>query len=153
MNPGLLVPIAFVAIAGAAVTMQPAFNGQLAQLIGSPLRAALVSFSAGVLVLLALAGATSLKTGLPTGRQIASVPWHLWVVGGSLGAFFVTTAAWSAPRIGAGAFFATLIAAQLIAAIALDHYGLIGLEVRPVSLMRVAGAILLVAGGVLVVRG
>lgn len=153
MNPGYLLPIAMVAIAGAAVAMQPAFNGQLAQLLGSPLRAALVSFSAGVLVLLSLVGVISLKTGLPSGRQIASVPWHLWIVGGSLGAFFVTVAAWSTPRIGAGAFFATLIAAQLVAAMILDHYGLIGLEVRPVSLMRLAGCGLLVLGAILMVRG
>ena len=65
----------------------------------------------------------------------------------------VATSAWTAPRIGVGAFFATLIAAQLIAAIALDHFGMIGMEVRPATLMRVAGAGFLVLGALLVVRG
>lgn len=153
MNPALLLPLALVAVAGAAVAMQPAFNGQLAQLLGSPVRAALVSFSAGVAVLLCLATALAFKTGLPTGKELARVPLHLWFIGGTLGAFFVATSAWTAPRIGVGAFFATLIAAQLIAAIALDHFGLIGMEVRPATLMRVAGAGFLVLGALLVVRG
>lgn len=153
MNTSFLIPVALVAIAGSAVAMQPAFNGQLAQLLNSPLRAALVSFSAGLLILAVLVCGMAFRTGLPTGRELARVPLHLWFIGGSLGAFFVAVSAWSAPRIGVGAFFATLIAAQLIAAIIIDHYGLIGLDVRPVSLLRIAGAALLVVGAILVTRG
>jgi len=153
MNPSLLIPLAMVAVAGAAVAMQPAFNGQLAALLGSPLRASLVNFSAGALVMLGLTGALALRAGLPTAEQVARVPGHLWLVGGSLGALFVTTAAWAVPKIGVGAFFATLIAAQLVAALLLDHFGLIGLDQRPANLVRIAGVALLVAGAVLVVRG
>ena len=45
---------------------------------------------------------------------------------------------------------AWIIASQLLAGMLMDHYGLIGYAVREVSLPRLAGALLLVAGAVLV---
>lgn len=153
MNLTLLFPIFMVVVAGAAVATQPAFNGQLAFLLGSPFRAALVNFVAGALVMLSVVAVFTLRNGLPSGEKIAAVPAHLWIAGGSLGALFVTTAAWATPKIGAGAFFSTLIAAQLIAALVMDHFGLIGLDVRPANLVRMTGVALLVAGAVMVVRG
>lgn len=153
MNIPLLFPLLMVVIAGAAVATQPAFNGQLAYLLNSPFRAALVNFTAGSLVMLCVVTAFSLRNGLPSREQIVSVPPHLWIAGGALGALFVTTAAWATPKIGAGAFFSTLIAAQLVAALIMDHFGLIGLEVREANPLRWLGVALLVAGAVLVVRG
>lgn len=153
MNIPLLFPLLMVVIAGAAVATQPAFNGQLAYLLNSPFRAALVNFTAGSLVMLCVVTAFSLRNGLPSREQIVSVPPHLWIAGGALGALFVTTAAWATPKIGAGAFFSTLIAAQLVAALIMDHFGLIGLEVREANPLRWLGVLLLVAGAVLVVRG
>ena len=154
MNPSVILPVAMVVVAGAAVASQPAFNGQLAGLLGSPFRAALVNFVAGTVVLLAIVTAITIRDGsLPSCETVARVPKHLWVVGGALGALFVTTAAWATPKIGAGAFFATLIAAQLVAAMLLDHFGLLGLQAKAISWARVGGALMLVVGATLVVRG
>lgn len=153
MNLSLALPFIATVIAGAAVSLQPAFNGQLADHLGSPLRAALVSFSAGVLTLSVVVGVLTARAGLPSAERITSTPLHLWVVGGVLGALFVSTAAWATPKIGAGAFFATLIASQLAAALVIDHFGLIGLEARPATLIRVAGVALLIAGAWMVVKG
>lgn len=153
MNLSLALPFIATVIAGAAVSVQPAFNGQLADHLGSPLRAALVSFSAGVLTLTAVVGVLTARAGFPSAERVTSTPLHLWIVGGVLGALFVSTAAWATPKIGAGAFFATLIASQLAAALVLDHFGLVGLEARPATLIRVAGVALLIAGAWMVVKG
>jgi len=153
MNFTIALPFIATVIAGAAVSLQPAFNGQLADHLGSPLRAALVSFSAGVLTLLVVVGALTAREGLPSAERVTSTPLHLWIVGGMLGALFVTTAAWATPKIGAGAFFATLIASQLAAALIIDHLGLIGLDARPATLIRIAGVALLVIGAWMVVKG
>jgi transporter family-2 protein len=64
MNLSQLFPILMVTLAGGAVATQPAFNSQLAALLGSPLRAALVSFTAGATVLFAIVGALVIRTGL-----------------------------------------------------------------------------------------
>lgn len=153
MNPSILFPIAMIAFAGAAVALQPAFNSQLAGHLGSPLRAALVNFTAGASVMLAVTASLALRTGLPSAEQLAKVPPHLWIAGGALGALFVSTATWAAPKVGVGAFFAVLIAAQLIAAMVMDHFGVLGLETRPITFMKLAGAALLFAGAMLMVRG
>lgn len=145
--------VVMVVLAGFGAAAQPAFNSQLAKLLGSPFRAALVNFTSGVTILAVLVTAMALRGGWPSSATLAKVPPHLWVIGGALGAIFVTTAAWATPKIGAGGFFATLIAAQLVAAIALDHFGLIGLAAQPVSAARVIGALLLIGGATLVVRG
>lgn len=153
MNASPFFPIVMVVIAGAAVATQPAFNAQLAALLHSPLRAALVNFTAGALILLSLVTVVALRNGLPGRDAGASVPPYLWIAGGALGALFVTTSAWVTPKIGVGAFFSVLIAAQLIAALVMDHFGLIGLDVRPANLVRVGGVALLVVGAIMVVRG
>lgn len=153
MNFSALLPLTLAALAGAMVAAQPAFNAQLAGHLGSPLRAALVNFTAGAAIMLTVTGALAFRAGLPTLSQIDKVPLHLWVVGGALGAFFVSVAAWGAPKLGVGAFFAFVIAAQLITAMALDHFGLLGLDARPATWMRWAGAVLLIAGAVMMLQG
>ena len=153
MNASLVLPVIMVVIAGAAVATQPAFNAQLAALLHSPLRAALVNFTAGALILLSLVLVFALRNGLPARETMVSVPPYLWIAGGALGALFVTTSAWATPKIGVGAFFSVLIAAQLIAALVMDHFGLLGLDVRPANLMRIGSVLLLMAGAIMVVRG
>ena len=86
MQPSILFPILMVIVAGAAVATQPAFNSQLAALLQSPFRAALVSFTAGATVLAALVSVLVVRNGLPSAETIAKVPPHLWVAGGALGA-------------------------------------------------------------------
>ena len=153
MNWTVLAPLAMTVFAGAAVSLQPAFNSQLAGHLGSPLRAALVNFTAGALVMLAVVSLFALRAGLPSAEKIGQVPLYLWLIGGTLGALFVSTATWATPKIGAGAFFATLIAAQLIAALVIDHFGLLGLEQKPATLARLTGVPVLILGAWLMIRG
>lgn len=153
MNLSLALPFIATVIAGAAVSLQPAFNGQLADHLGSPFRAALVNFAAGAATLSIVVAILTLRAGAPAWEKVSATPVHLWVAGGMLGALFVSTAAWATPKIGAGAFFATLIAAQLAAALVIDHFGLVGLEAKPATLMRAGGVLLLVLGAWMVVRG
>jgi len=153
MNWSFLVPIGLTLMAGALSSMQPAFNGQLADQLGSPLRAALVNFTAGALIMLSVVSLFLLRTGAPSMERLAAVPAHLWIVGGALGAIFVSTATWATPKIGAGAFFAALYAGQLVMALALDHFGLLGLEQKPATLMRIIGVPVLLLGAWMIVRG
>lgn len=153
MNLGLIAPFALTIFAGVIVVAQPALNAQLAGHLGSPLRAALVNFTAGGMIMLVFVTVHAMRAGLPSVQTMAKVPPHLWIAGGALGAVFVTSAIWVTPKLGVGVYFATLIAAQLIAAMLLDHFGVLGLEQRPATLMRIAGAALLIAGAVLMARG
>ena len=55
--------------------------------------------------------------------------------------------------IGVALFFVCVVAGQLIGASLADHFGAFGMEVKPVSLMKAAGLLLVLAGAVLVQRG
>ncbi|MCU0734862.1 MAG: DMT family transporter [Methylotetracoccus sp.] len=136
-------------LAGAVLPMQAAVNAQLRYVVGSSLLAALVSFGVGTAALLLYAAFARLP--LPDGRAALQAPWWAWS-GGLLGAFYVLTAILVAPRLGTAALMGLALAGQLIAALVLDHYGLLGLSVHPLSLWRVVGTILLLAGVALITR-
>lgn len=138
-------------VAGALISIQPVLNGRLGQLLGSPIKAALVSFMAGVAVLFLILLASGARP--PSAETASRVPLYLWFVGGTLGAFFVASSAWSAPRVGVGMFLALVVASQLICALALDHFGAFGMTERPLTLARAIGVALLIGGAALVTRG
>jgi transporter family-2 protein len=79
------------------------------------------------------------------------LPAYAWA-GGLYGAFFVTAAAFAAPRIGLALFIALLIAGQLGMALLLDHLGAFGLERRPIDAGRLLGIGAILAGVLLIRR-
>lgn len=137
-------------LAGMVLPLQAAINAQLRYVLGSPLLAALVSFGVGTAAL-AICAASVVRLPLADGRAALQAPWWVWS-GGLLGAFYVLTAVFVAPRLGAAALMALALAGQLIAALAMDHYGWFGLAVHPLSALRGVGVVLLVAGVVLITR-
>jgi transporter family-2 protein len=62
-------------------------------------------------------------------------------------------AAFGAPRIGVGPLLTAAIAGQLVGAVVLDHFGLLGLARQPVSMEKIAGVALVLLGAWLVRRG
>ena len=134
-------------LAGALMPLQAGINAQLARWVGHPVSASLVSFAVGTLALFAYALAT--RPQVPTLASVAAAPWWAWV-GGLCGAVFVTAAAAFAPRLGAATFISITIAGQVLVSILLDHFGVVGFAARPVTAARLLGALLLVAGVLLV---
>jgi transporter family-2 protein len=82
---------------------------------------------------------------------VARAPGWSWT-GGLLGAFYVTAVVVLTPRLGVATTIALVVAGQMLASVAIDHYGLFGVPLRPVNAARGLGAALLVAGVVLLRR-
>ena len=80
----------------------------------------------------------------------APIPWWAWS-GGLFGAIFIGLGIFLVPQLGAAAFIALLVTGQMLASVAFDHFGWMGLAQRPVDLPRLAGVALLI-GGVLLIR-
>jgi bacterial/archaeal transporter family-2 protein len=133
--------------AGAMLPFQAGVNARLAHFVESPIRASLVSFVVGTIVLLVLS--IAIFKPLPAGSKLAGAPWWVWV-GGVLGAFYVVVTVVSAPRVGAATLIAALIAGQMVASLVVDHFGWVGFPVHHVSAGRVVGLVLLFAGVLLV---
>jgi transporter family-2 protein len=134
-------------LSGAFIAIQAPINAQLARGLGLPVAAAAFSFLTGAVVL----GVATLVVTRTQGISLdwkAPAPW-LFVAGGLLGGAYVTISTILIPRIGAAALMALIVAGQLLGGMLLDRIGFLGMAVREISLGRVAGAVLLMAGALL----
>ena len=135
--------------AGVLLPVQAGLNAQLRSALGSPVAAALVSFLVGTAGLATVA--VLLRTPLLLGRAWAgTTPWQ-WG-GGLIGAVYVLAAIVLAPRLGAATLIAAVVAGQMITALVLDHYGLVGFPVHALTPVRLLGAALVIAGVILIQR-
>jgi transporter family-2 protein len=145
MDRGLAVVL--TAIVGGILALQAPINAGLGRATGS-IAAALVSFTIGTLALAVVVAASGEAGGL---ASTFDVRWY-YLVGGLLGAVYVTTALITVRSIGAGGVAAATITGQLAVSVLIDRLGVLGLERTPLSASRVAGVVLLMAGTYLVVR-
>lgn len=145
MDRGFIVLI--VAVVGGLIALQPAINAGLGRTTGS-FPAALVSFAIGTLALAAIVAISGQLSGVRFALDVEP----LYLLGGLLGAVYVTTALITVSEIGAGGVAAATITGQLTASVLLDRAGALGLEQSPLTLSRVLGVALLLAGTYLIVR-
>lgn len=147
MNERWLALLVMV-VAGGLVAMQAPINSALGKAVGS-FQAAAWSFTVGLAALVALA---TLTGGVGTPGKARELDWYYLVGGGLIGATYVTSVLILVRTLGAGGVTAATIAGQLTTAVALDHFGLLGLERNPLTATRLAGVVLLFAGTLLIVR-
>lgn len=134
--------------AGCLVGMQAPVNSRLGRSIGS-VPAASFSFLVGTTALLLITA--FLHGGFDNFGHIGRAPWWA-LVGGLLGAVYVTVALIAVRTLGASGLTAAVIVGQLAISVLIDRFGLLGVARQPIGLQRIAGLVLLVAGVLLVVR-
>jgi bacterial/archaeal transporter family-2 protein len=135
------------ACAGGLIALQAPINAGLGKSTGG-LPAAFVSFAVGTVALLAIVVLSGRSGGL---SSTFDVSWY-YLVGGLLGALYVTNALIAVSAIGAGGVAAATVTGQLTASVAIDRLGLFGLDQVPLSVERMVGVALLLAGTVLIIR-
>jgi transporter family-2 protein len=135
-------------LAGALIALQGPINAQLARGLGMPVAAAAASFVAGSVVLILITLVLSQAQGITIAWR--APPLWMFLAGGCLGAIFVTCALILTPKLGAAATMAFIVAGQLLAGLLLDRLGYFDLAVRELTLGRVGGAVLLLAGALLI---
>jgi bacterial/archaeal transporter family-2 protein len=138
----------FAVAAGAMLPIQFGVNAQLSHWIGSPIRAAFVSFLVGTIALLIISA--FVRKPMPSLARLGDVPWWVWI-GGLLGAFYVAGSIVTAPKLGAVTLVAAIIFGQTVASVLVDQFGWVGFKEHHASPGRLIG-IALVAGGVILVR-
>lgn len=137
--------IAIAVIAGLAVALQAQFMGSLERAVGTS-SGVFITYGAGSLLATALwlaRGATF------TGAR--KIPWYAWSAG-ALGLVIVGGIGYAAPRIGLSRTLIITVAAQVVAALLMDHFGLLSATQRTLDAARVVGVVLTIAGVWLVVR-
>src|SRR3954453_23673794 len=145
MDRGLAVLL--TAGAGGLIAIQAPINAELGRSTGS-LPAALVSFGVGTIALAAIVVLSGKAGGIGSTFEVS---WY-YLLGGLLGAVYVTNALIAVSVIGAGGVAAATITGQLTASVAIDRLALFGLDEVPLSFERLLGVGLLLAGTFLIVR-
>lgn len=132
---------------GMLLPLQALINASLGKQTTGPLFASLASFAVGSMVLCVwwLASKPSLDLS-----ALARVPWWAWT-GGLIGAFYVAGATMLIPRMGAAALICVVVFGQVIGSLALDHFGVLHAR-TPIDPLRLFGALLVIAGALLVVK-
>jgi transporter family-2 protein len=144
----LVLPSALAVLAGVSVVVQAALNANLRNALNSSVWSGFVSYFVGLLCMGVLA--VLLREPVPALGVMSRIPLWAWA-GGVFGAIFIGLSIVVTQQLGAAALIALLVTGQMIAAIAFDHFGLLGLPHRPVDATRLVGVALLI-GGVLLIR-
>jgi transporter family-2 protein len=135
--------------AGIGVPILAAISAQLGSRIGAPLAAGAIA----LVVALAVATAATVATG--QSRALSAVlSQPLWLLtGGAFMAFYLLTITWVAPRFGVGNAVFCVLLGQMIAAALIDHFGLFGARIVPVTAMRLTGIAVMAGGLAVILRG
>ena len=147
------VPVLLLAsvLAGSAIAVQAPINAQLRLWLRSPWSATsaslLISFLVGMIALAVVLLIS--PTPAPRLADVSASPWWVWL-GGVLGAYYVLASIIATPRIGPVLFFGLIVTGQLLTSLLLEHYAWFGLERHPISIGRMFGVLLLLAGTVLI---
>jgi transporter family-2 protein len=135
-----IIALTAATLAGAVIATQAPTNAALGRSIGD-LRAVVANFAVGGI---AIAAVALLVGGGIGGLGADPVRWHY--LGGLAGAGFVTVAVLTIRPLGVTLQTAAIIAGQLTMAAVVDHYGLLGVQVRPLTAAHAGGLGLLAAG-------
>jgi len=152
------IPVLFVI--GALVSIQSKINSELAQQLGSGLRAAalsaVISFGSGLVLLtvIVLSHRTNRRGVAALYRGVARGEFPVWLIlGGLAGALFVASQGLAVGTLGVALFIVAFVAGQSTAGLLVDHHGFGPGGPRPVSVGRIIGAALAVVAVALSAAG
>ncbi len=136
--------VAMMVVSGAVMAFQAPINAALRGHVGT-FESSLISFCVGTLALIVVVAVTR-EGNLVNVRNVSW--WQL--LGGLIGAIFVTVTLLAAPRIGVTGMVVAALAGQMTAALLIDQFGWLGVTRKPVDFHRVAGLALLVVSVALI---
>ena len=140
MSPALILAV----MAGVAIALQVVVNS-----IGLPDLGlgALIGISGAATAIAGFAWALFAARPEVTGRAMLCA-----LASGFLGAFILASIVLAANRGGLAQTLSLVIASQLVFGLAIDRLGVLGPVAQSVGLLKVAGVLLILVGGILVVR-
>jgi len=139
----LLVVVGVVALLVWRDDEGPGANAELGSRLGHPILGAVINFLIGLTFLTVIS--VAIRAPRPDFARAASGPWWAWT-GGFMGAAIVTTSLLLTRQMGVAAMLAAVVTGQLIASLAVDHYGLVGQPVMRLTPARFVGVVMVIVG-------
>lgn len=146
MSSNLLLLSGVAVIGGIAVALQAQLMALLDRGMGT-LESVFITYGGGGLLI----GLTMLFLRGGNLSIWHTIPWYAYL-SGAAGLIIVASIGFSVPRLGLVTAFTLLVAAQFIVGALLDHFGLLGAEVRELDPRKIAGMLIMLLGVWLTVR-
>jgi transporter family-2 protein len=140
--------LALTVFLGVVLAVHLSMNGKVGAALNNPRVGNALFWCIGALGAIAI-GLTGWKPGALSGLSEVN---PLLLTAGLMGACLVFAIAWLIPQVGAGPLMITLLAGQILGGMVMSHFGLLGSPVQPVSLMNLAGALVMVGGVLLATK-
>ena len=131
---------------GVILAVHLAMNGKVGAEIDNPRVANAVFWCIGAVTAIII-GLTGWKSGALAPLKDINL---LLLTAGAMGAMLVFAIAFLIPKVGAGTLFITLLAGQVITGMVMSHFGWLGSEVEPITLIKALGVVLMIAGAAIV---
>ena len=135
-------------MAGGLIAMQAPINSMLGRSVGT-FAAASLSFIVGTIALVLIT--VLVGGGFGDIGEARHLSWY-YLMGGLLGAVYVTTALVAVRELGAGGVTAATISGQLSLSLVIDQLGILGVDKQAITWQRVLGVLLLALGTFLIIR-
>lgn len=135
-------------LAGVGLPIQTSVNTRLRKKVGSPYNASLVSFVVALLFISALLLITGQGLHIPL-AQLLNEPAWIWI-GGICGLVFLTGNILLFSKLGGVQTVVLPVLGQILMGLIIDNFGLFYSQKTPLSVFRIAGAVMVILGVVLV---
>jgi transporter family-2 protein len=137
--------VGMMVASGLVMSFQAPINAGLRGHVGT-FESSLISFTVGTALLVLVV----LLVGEGSVLEVKKASW--WqLLGGAIGAIFVTTTLLAAPRITVTGMLVAALVGQMLGALLIDEFGWFGMPRRSIEWTRIAGLVLL-AGSVLLIN-
>lgn len=138
-----IIYIGFVFTAGMLIPIQTAMNVQMTKITGNALVTAQIVFMiAATIGMLLLICIQRPSLSLDNFRSAPITAWG----GGFIAVFYISTLAFTTPKLGLGQSTALVLTGQIISAALLDHFGAFSTPPILLNTNRIVGIIFLIAG-------
>lgn len=134
-------------IAGTSFVVQQAVNANLRSELGSVWWAGFFSYLGGTVIMLIMV--VLMREPFLSPSLISRSTWWSWS-GGLFGAIYIATSILLLPRLGTFTVVVLIVVGQLVTSLAFDHFGILNVPHHPASITRMAGAVFLIIGAVLI---
>jgi len=142
MKAWILLPCIAIC-AGALIPVQAAANASLSKSIDSVVYSALMLFVVGLVF---ISGFLIInRMPVPSMTAFATAPAYSYV-GGLIVAVYVLSITYLAPRMGVGNAICFIVTGQIVVAVLIDHFGLLGAAESAIGIRRCAGVTLMITG-------
>jgi|ERR1700733_2643602 len=129
--------------AGALIPLMALLNAGIARTTGGQIQATIILFAIGLIASLLLAAIMTVR--LPDFHTLLRIAPEQYA-GGVIVGFYVLSITFLAPRFGVGNAILFVVTAQLITSALMDHYALAGAALRPLTMMRAVGLLIVIIG-------